>query len=135
MFKDKPAETPEEKLIAQTAKAFFIPYTAGDFPQTAMWGDRPIITETIFKQYLEACGTDPIFVDDAIARFLAKKQKEGIFLIFGYRFPFMSILLAIYTFGHLKAAEPPLAMKQLKRSHSFQKSLPHPQTKRIFQRR
>lgn len=93
MFKDKPIESVEEKLISQSARAFYIPYTTGDFPTGDEYADIPIITEGYFRHYLEKQGTDPVFVDDSIARFLEKKRKTGIYSELWIPIPFHEYII------------------------------------------
>ena len=110
MFKDKPAESTEEKLIARSARAFFIPYTAGDFPSTENYGDKPVVTEGYFKQYLEENGTDPVFTEEAIARFMSKKQKEGIYSDLWVPIPFHEYIIGyihLWTSEHGRAPMGP----------------------------
>lgn len=110
MFKDKPAESTEEKLIARSARAFFIPYTAGDFPSTENYGDKPVITEGYFKQYLEENGTDPVFTEEAIARFMSKKQKEGVYSDLWVPIPFHEYIIGyihLWTSEHGRAPMGP----------------------------
>ena len=79
IFKDiKPAST-EERLIAETGKAFFLPSTMGNFPSSDPYPKSRLVTEDIFKRYLESTGVDPAFIDEACGRFIKTKLDSGIF--------------------------------------------------------
>jgi len=79
IFKDvKPSNT-EERLLAETGKTFFISSTLAGFPIEDPYPKKRLITEEIFKRYLESTGVDLHFVDDACARFLRQKHENGIF--------------------------------------------------------
>ena len=79
IFRDVKPTSTEERLIAETGKALFLPSTYGDIPTEDPWPKKRIITEGIFKRYLESTGVDLRYLDDALARFIEQKQKNGIF--------------------------------------------------------
>ena len=79
VFKDSKPATTEERLVAETGKAFFLPTTLGQFPVEDPSPKKRLITEDIFKRYLESTGVDLNFVDDTCARFIEQKNKTGIF--------------------------------------------------------
>jgi len=79
IFKDtKPAST-EERIVAETGKTLFLPSTVGSFPQGDPYPKKRIITEEMFKRYLETTGVDPAFLDSACARFVKAKFDSGVF--------------------------------------------------------
>jgi hypothetical protein len=78
IFKDTKPSTTEEKLLAETGKALFIPSTLGKFPNQDPYPKKRIITEAIFKRYLESTGVDLMFVDEACIRFIKQKNGSGI---------------------------------------------------------
>jgi hypothetical protein len=78
IFKDvKPAAT-EECLLAETGKALYIPSTQDSFPPEDPYPRKKLITEDLFKRYLESTGTDFRSVDEVCARFLKQKHESGI---------------------------------------------------------
>ena len=78
IFKDVKPSCTEERLIAETGKTFYIPSTQDHFPIEDPYPKKRIITEDIFKRYLESTGVDLQYVDDACARFLRQKNESGI---------------------------------------------------------
>ncbi|MCL2373942.1 MAG: PilZ domain-containing protein [Treponema sp.] len=77
IFKDvKPVST-EERLIAETGKAFYLPFTESGFPAEDPHPKKRLITEDTFRRYLESTGVDPKFIDDAYDRFLQQKLEGG----------------------------------------------------------
>jgi hypothetical protein len=51
----------------------------GYLPQSDPNPKKRIITEEIFKRYLESTGVGQAYLDDACARFIKNKYREGIF--------------------------------------------------------
>jgi len=78
IFKDVKPSTTEERLLAETGKALFIPSTLGPLPAEDPYPKKKIITEAIFHRYLESTGVDLKYVGDACARFIEQKHKAGI---------------------------------------------------------
>jgi hypothetical protein len=79
IFKDsKPAST-EERILAETGKTLYLPSTLANFPHSDPYPKKRIITEDMFKRYLESTGVDLKFVDEAAARFIKTKFDSGIF--------------------------------------------------------
>jgi hypothetical protein len=79
IFKDVKPTAMEELLIAETGKTLYLPSTLGEFPKVDPFPRKRIITEDVFRRYLESTGTDPKFLDDAVARFIRKKFDAGYF--------------------------------------------------------
>jgi len=79
IFKDVKPTTTEERLIAETGKAFFLPSSLGSFPKDDPYPKKRLITEGLFKRYLESTGVDLMYVDDACTRFIKQKFDSGIF--------------------------------------------------------
>jgi len=73
----KPSST-EERIIAETGKAFFLPSTQEFFPIEDPYPKKRLITDEIFKRYLESTGVDLQYVDEACARFIRQKHENGI---------------------------------------------------------
>jgi len=78
IFKDVKPSCTEERVLAETGKTFFIPSTQEHFPIEDPYPKKRIITEDIFKRYLESTGVDLQYVDDACARFLRQKNESGV---------------------------------------------------------
>jgi len=96
IFKDiKPAAT-EERLLAETGKIIYLPSTQAAFPTEDPYPKKRLITESLFKRYLESTGVDLQFVDDACTRFLKQKYDNGIFSDL-----WMPILFQEYVIGYI----------------------------------
>jgi hypothetical protein len=78
LFKDAKPSITEERIIAETGKALFLPSTQGTFPESDPSPRKRIITEAIFKRYLESTGVGLAFVDNALAQFIKEKADNGI---------------------------------------------------------
>jgi hypothetical protein len=78
IFKDVKPSTTEERIIAETGMALFLPSTRGGFPQSDPFPRKQIITEDVFKRYLESTGIGVAFLDNACARFVKAKADSGI---------------------------------------------------------
>jgi len=79
VFKENKPSLTEEKLLAETGKALFIPSTLGPLPSEDPYPKKRLITESTFHRQLESNGVDPKYLDDACSRFIAQKNKAGIF--------------------------------------------------------
>jgi hypothetical protein len=96
-FKEKKPETIEERIVSETGKAFFIPSTVGSLPHTDPYPKKRIITEEIFKRYLESTGVGIRFLDEACARFIRGKYESGIFSD-----AWVPILFHEYVIGYIR---------------------------------
>ena len=79
LFKDSSPSTTEERVITETGRAIFLPSTQDGFPQSDPFPRKRIITEDVFKRYLESTGIGVAFIDNACARFIKAKVDSGIF--------------------------------------------------------
>jgi hypothetical protein len=79
IFKDAKPATTEERIVAETGKTLYLPSTLAAFPQSDPFPKKRLITEDMFKRYLESTGVDLKFVDEAAARFIKAKFDSGIF--------------------------------------------------------
>ena len=96
IFKDtKPAST-EERLVAETGKSFFLPSTLGTFPKDDPYPRKRLITEDIFRRYLESTGVDLQFVNEASARFIKQKYDSSI-----YSDLWVPVLFQEYVIGYI----------------------------------
>jgi hypothetical protein len=78
IFKGTKPSSTEELIVAETGKTLFLPSTLNSLPQDDPHPRKRIITEEMFKRYLETTGVDLAFVDSALARFLKDKHNSGI---------------------------------------------------------
>jgi hypothetical protein len=78
IFKDVKPSTTEERIVTETGKTLFLASTMAGFPQTDPYPKKRLITEEMFKRYLESTGVDLAYVDDACARFIKSKYDSGI---------------------------------------------------------
>ena len=95
-FKDKKPEAMEERVVSETGKTLFIPSTVGYLPKTDPYPKKRIITEEIFKRYLETTGVGLGFLDDHISRFLKAKFDAGV-----YSDAWIPILFHEYVIGYI----------------------------------
>jgi hypothetical protein len=79
IFKDVKPTTTEERIIAETGKSFFLPSTLANLPQADPYPKKRLITEEMFRRYLESTGVSPAYLDDAIIRFIKAKYDSGFF--------------------------------------------------------
>jgi c-di-GMP-binding flagellar brake protein YcgR len=122
-FKDKQPEALEERIVSETGKTLFVPSTAGLFPKTDPYPKKRIITEEIFKRYLETTGVGATFIDENCTRFLKKKLDEGI-----YSDAWVPILFQEYVIGYIhvwvdKEGRPPFDFSVLDHVYQFAKVL------------
>jgi c-di-GMP-binding flagellar brake protein YcgR len=95
-FKDRKPESMEERIISETGKTLFIPSTVGFLPKTDPYPKKRIITEDLFKRYLETTGVGSTFLDDNCARFLKNKFEDNI-----YSDAWVPILFHEYVIGYI----------------------------------
>jgi hypothetical protein len=79
IFKDTKPETIEERIVAETGKALFIPSTLLSLLETDPYPRKRLIVEGTFRRYLESTGTPQSHLNDAMARFVKAKYDSGIF--------------------------------------------------------
>ena len=95
-FKDKKPETLEEKIVSETGKALYLPSTVGRFPLVDPYPKKRIITEEIFKRYLEGTGVEADYLGETCARFVRNKFNEGV-----YSDAWVPILFHEYVVGYI----------------------------------
>jgi hypothetical protein len=78
IFKDVKPSSTEEHLLAETGKCLYLPSTMGSLPADDPYPKKRIITEDLFKRYLESTGVDLMYVEDAYTRFIRQKNESGI---------------------------------------------------------
>ncbi|MDR2617415.1 MAG: PilZ domain-containing protein [Treponema sp.] len=79
IFKDVKPASHEERILSETGKTLFLPSTLANFPRSDPYPKKRIVTEDMFKRYLESTGVDLSYVDDACTRFIKTKFDSGVF--------------------------------------------------------
>jgi c-di-GMP-binding flagellar brake protein YcgR len=95
-FKDKKPESIEERVVSEMGKCLFLPSTLGFFPKTDPYPKKRLVTEDLFKRYLESTGISMNLLDDTCARFIRNKFDEGI-----YSDAWVPILFHEYVIGYI----------------------------------
>lgn len=96
IFKDTKPNSAEERIVAENGKTLFIPATEGKLPQADPYPKKRIITEDMFKRYLESTGVDAAYLDSALERFLKNKFEKGF-----YSDAWVPILFQEYVIGYI----------------------------------
>jgi len=96
IFKDVKPSTTEERIIAETGRALLLTSTREGFPQSDPFPRKRIITEDVFKRYLESTGIGAGFINNACARFIKAKVDSGI-----YSDAWVPILFHEYVIGYV----------------------------------
>jgi len=122
-FKDKKPETTEERIVSETGKALFIPSTSGYLPKTDPYPKKRIITEDLFKRYLETTGEGTTFLNDKCMRFLKNKYENDI-----YSDAWVPIIFQEYVIGYIHVwisnkSRPPFDFNVLDIVYQFSKVL------------
>jgi hypothetical protein len=68
----------EERLLAETGKALFLPSTEGSLPNEDPSPKKRVITEDYFKRFLEFTGINKRLLDETCAQYIERKSKAGI---------------------------------------------------------
>jgi len=123
LFKDVKPSGIEERVISETGKTLFLPLTRDGFPQNDPFPHKRIITEGMFKRYLESTGIGLAFVDNACARFIKTKIDNGI-----YSDAWIPILFHEYVIGYIHIwnnveGKPPFDYKIIDILYQFAKVL------------
>jgi hypothetical protein len=79
LFKDTKPSSTEERIIVETGKSLFLPSIKVGFPLDDPFPRKRIVTEDIFKRYLESTGIGLAFINNAYHRFLKAKTEKNIF--------------------------------------------------------
>ena len=98
LFKDVKPSVTEERIITETGRALFLPSTREGFPHSDPFPRKRIITEDVFKRYLESTGIGAAFINNACARFIKAKLDNGIFSD-----AWIPILFQEYVIGYVHA--------------------------------
>jgi hypothetical protein len=79
LFKDTKPSITEERIIAETGKALYLPSTLAGLPKEDLHPKKRIITEDMLKRYFESAGVALVKVDEVYTRFIREKLEGGIF--------------------------------------------------------
>ncbi|MDR2211955.1 MAG: PilZ domain-containing protein [Spirochaetaceae bacterium] len=79
IFKEAKPQTIEERIVAETGKTLYLPSTLANFPQSDPYPKKRLITEEMFRRHLESTGVDPVYLDEAVNRFIKQKFDAGFF--------------------------------------------------------
>ncbi|MDR1211704.1 MAG: PilZ domain-containing protein [Spirochaetaceae bacterium] len=96
IFKDQKPSSTEERIVAETGKSLFLANTQSNLPRTDPYPKKRIITEDMFRRYLESTGVSPQYIDEAIVRFLKSKFDKQI-----YSDAWIPILFQEYVIGYI----------------------------------
>jgi hypothetical protein len=96
IFKDQKPSSTEERIVAETGKSLFLASTQSNLPRTDPYPKRRIITEDMFRRYLESTGVNPQYIDEALTRFLKNKFDKHI-----YSDAWIPILFQEYVIGYI----------------------------------
>jgi hypothetical protein len=120
-FLDKKPETMEELILSETGRALFLPTTAEGFPRADP--DKRIITEVMFKQYLESIGVEPDDLDNACAAFINSKREEGIFSDMWIPILFQEYVIGYIHIWNSKVGRVPFDYTMLDKMRDFARLL------------
>jgi hypothetical protein len=98
IFKDVHPASREERILAETGKALFLPSTREQFPDSDPYPKKRLITKEIFKRYLESLGATPAYANEFLIRFVKGKFNKGIFSDL-----WVPILFQEYVIGYIHA--------------------------------
>ncbi|MDR2758916.1 MAG: PilZ domain-containing protein [Spirochaetaceae bacterium] len=98
IFKDVKPSAIEERILAETGKALFLPSTLAELPQTDPYPKKRLITEEMFLRYLESTGVEENHLTEALDRFIKEKFEAGILSDI-----WIPILFQEYVIGYVHA--------------------------------
>jgi hypothetical protein len=78
LFKDAEPASPEERIVSETGKTLFLPSTREHFPKTDPYPQKRLITEDLFRRYVESTGVNLASMDETVNRFIKGKNDQGI---------------------------------------------------------
>ncbi|MDR2630309.1 MAG: PilZ domain-containing protein [Spirochaetaceae bacterium] len=98
IFKDVKPTAIEERILAETGRAFFLPSTLAKLPQTDPYPKKRLITEEMFLRYLESTGVGENYLTETMTRFIKSKFDAGILSDL-----WIPILFQEYVIGYVHA--------------------------------
>ena len=122
-FKDKKPESIEEKIVSETGKTLFLPSTVEHLPKSDPSPKKRIITEDLFKRYLESNGVGVNYLGEKCTRFIKGKLDDGI-----YSEAWVPILFHEYVIGYIhiwidKEGRPPIDFGVIDNVYQYAKVL------------
>jgi hypothetical protein len=123
IFKDTQPTTAEEKILAETGKAIYLPSTLGVLPAADHHPKKRLVTDDMLKRYLESAGVGAEYLDETAARFIRSKFEGGIFSE-----AWIPILFQEYVIGYIhvwinKEGLPPLNDEVMETLYQFARVL------------
>jgi hypothetical protein len=124
LFKeDTPPAEPEERLLAETGKAIYLPSTQTPIINADPFSKKKLVTEDMLKRFLESTGVAPEFVDDAAARFVKSKYNNGILSDLWAPIVFQEYVIGYIHVWINKPGKPPLNYEILETLNQFARVL------------
>jgi hypothetical protein len=125
IFKEVKPNTTEERIVTETGKTLYLPSTLANFPQSDPYPKKRLVTEEMFRRYLESTGVDPLYLDDAVNRFIKQKFDAGFFSD-----AWVPILFQEYVIGYIhiwinKEGKLPFDYNVIETMYQFAKVLAH----------
>jgi len=125
IFKDVKPESTEERILAETGKVLFLSSSLEGLPQTDPYPKKRIVTEELFKRYLESTGVDKAHIDSAYTRYIKSRNEQGIFSE-----AWIPVLFQEYVIGYVhiwinKEGKTPLDYSVIDTLNQFAKVLAH----------
>jgi hypothetical protein len=123
IFKDTQPTTAEEKILAETGKAIYLPSTLGSLPEVDPYPKKRFVTDAMLKRYLESAGVEKNRLDETAARFIRSKFEGGIFSD-----AWIPILFQEYVIGYIhvwinKEGLPPINYENMETLNQFARVL------------
>jgi hypothetical protein len=123
IFKDTQPATAEEKILAETGKAIYLPSTLGSLPVLDSHPKKRLVTDEMLKRYLESAGVEKEYLDETAARFIRSKFEGGIFSD-----AWIPVLFQEYVIGYIhvwinKEGLPPLNEETMETLYQFARVL------------
>jgi hypothetical protein len=97
LFKNTKPSITEERIISETGKSLFLPSVQAGFPSKDPFPHKRLVTEDMFKRYLETTGIGSAFINNAYNRFLKSKAEKGVFSD-----AWIPILFHEYVIGYIR---------------------------------
>ncbi|MCL1992596.1 MAG: PilZ domain-containing protein [Spirochaetes bacterium] len=95
-FKERQPRTLEEMVMTQTGKALYLPSTQGFLPKVDPYPKKRIITEEVFKRYLESTGVPAASQNNTIFTLIKTKYEQNVFSE-----AYVPILFQEYVVGYI----------------------------------
>lgn len=125
IFRETKPSTVEEHIVAETGKTLLLPSTRekNAFPQTDSHPEKRLITEDVFRRYLESTGIDSAHLNDALNDFVRQKYEAGIFSDAWIPIPFQEYIIGYIHIWINKEGKPPFNHNVINALYQFAKAL------------